>query len=90
MPWLIDRSQRPDDFRSRVKRARNEGYLLGAREGKLFKLAVGQSFTHEQALDWLNNIIEEGREELEDQHAAEREVEAWDMSCRIAFLLEIK
>lgn len=72
-----------------MKRARNEGYLRGSLEAKLFKLAVGESFKREQALDWLDNIIEEGRAELNLQRASEREVEAWDMSCRIAFFVEI-
>jgi hypothetical protein len=80
---------RADTFPSRMKRAKDEGYLCGSREGKLFALAVGIVFTREQALDWLDNVIDEGRSELNDQHAIEREVEAWDMSCRIAFLLEI-
>ena len=73
-----------------MKRARNEGYLCGSREAKLFTLAVGKVVvTREQAPDWLDSTIDEGRSELNDQHATEREVEAWDMSCRIAFSLEI-
>jgi hypothetical protein len=80
---------RADTFLSRVERARDEGYSRGFMEGGLFKLAVGGSFNRAQVLDWLDNVIEEGREELNNQHASEREVEAWDMSCRIAFLLEI-
>jgi hypothetical protein len=86
---FLNKPDRADTFLSRMERARNEGYLCGSREGKLFTLAVGKVFTREQATDWLDNVIEEGREELNDQHATEREVEAWDMSCRIAFLLEI-
>jgi len=82
--------ERDDSFRARLKRAKSEGFLCGSREGKLFKLAVGDAFEQQQALDWLSNVIDEGRSELLDQHAWEREVEAWDMCCRIAFLLEIK
>jgi hypothetical protein len=80
---------RADTFLFRVKRAKHEGYLCGSREAKLFKLAVGDSFTRERAMDWLDSTVDEGRMELEDQHASEREVEARDMSCRIAFLVEI-
>jgi hypothetical protein len=86
---FLNKPDRADTFLSRMKRARNEGYLCGSREGKLCKLAVGKAFTREQATDWLDSTIDEGRSELNDQHATEREVEAWDMSCRIAFLLEI-
>ena len=89
MPLRIFKLGRFDTFPSRMKRARNEGYSRGFLEGKLFTLAVGDGFRRDQALDWLNTVIEEGREELESQHASERVVEAWDMSCRIAFSLEI-
>jgi hypothetical protein len=58
-------------------------------EGKLFKLAVGKVFQRGRALDWLTTVIDEGREELQHQHSTEREVEPWDMSCRIAFLVVI-
>jgi hypothetical protein len=57
--------------------------------GEAVQVSRWQRFTREQAMDWLDSTIDEGRMELEDQHATEREVEAWDMSCRIAFLVEI-
>jgi hypothetical protein len=72
-----------------MQRARNEGYSRGAREAKLFRLAVGKVFARESALDWLSTAIDDGRRELDAQHALEREVEAWDMSCRIAFMVAI-
>ena len=91
--WLREKLgfelDRADTFPSRMKRAKHEGYLCGSREAKLCKLAVGKAFTRERAMDWLDSTVDEGRVELECQHATEREVEAWDMSCRIAFLLEI-
>lgn len=80
---------RADTFQARMKRARNDAYSNGALEAKLFKLAVGKDFERKQALDWLSIVIEDGRAELEAQHALEREIEAWDMSCRIAFLIAI-
>lgn len=80
---------RSDTFAGRLARSREEGYLRGEQEAKLFRIATGKSFQPQQAWDWLNTVLEEGRTELEDQHAAEREVEAWDMSCRIAFLVEL-
>jgi hypothetical protein len=91
--WLREKLgfkvDRADTFTSRMKRAKDEGYLCGSREAKLFTLAVGGAFTREQAMDWLDSTIDEGRVDLECQHATEHEVEAWDMSCRIAFLVEI-
>ena len=76
-------------FEARMKRARTEGYTRGAREAKLFKLTIGKDSERTQAMDWLQTIVDEGRSELEAQQALEREVEAWDLSCRIAFLVEI-
>ena len=38
-------------------------------------LAVGKVFEREQALDWLTTAIDDGRAELEAQHALEREIE---------------
>lgn len=72
-----------------MKQARSDAYSRGFLEAKLFKLAVGGVFEREQALDWLSTVIDEGRAELEAQHALERKIEAWDMSCRIAFMVAI-
>ncbi|MGC2812324.1 MAG: hypothetical protein WA303_18345 [Bradyrhizobium sp.] len=72
-----------------MQRARDEGYARGAGEARLFKLAVGESFQRQQALDWIGTAIDEARVDLEAQHALEREIEAFDMSCRIAFLVAI-
>jgi hypothetical protein len=80
---------RADTFTARMQRARNEGYSRGAQEAKLFKLAVGRVVDREKALNWLSTMIDGGRAELGSQHAMEREIDAWDMSCRIAFMVEI-
>jgi hypothetical protein len=89
MPFPTFSTGQTDTFQARTQRARNEGYSRGAREAKLFMLAVGKVFEREQALDWLTTAIDDGRAELEAQHALEREIEAWDMSCRIAFMVAI-
>jgi hypothetical protein len=88
VPFPIFWPARARTFEARMQRARNEGYASRAREMKLFKIAMGNvTFEREQALDWLNTAIYEGRAELQSQHALEREVGAWDTSCRIAFLV---
>ena len=33
--------------------------------------------------------IDDGRAELQAQHALEREVDAWETSCRIMFMMQI-
>ncbi len=89
MPFLSFRQGRAGTFQARMQRARSEGYLRGAREAKLFKLAVGKKIDRGRALDWLSTAIDDGRAELEAQHGLEREIEAWDMSCRIAFMVAL-
>jgi len=83
------KTTRAHTFEARMQRARNEGYSRGALEAKLFRLALGKVFEREQVLDWLTTAINDGRAELEAQHALVREIETWDMSCRIAFLVAI-
>lgn len=83
------RRGRVDTLEARLQRARHEGYARGTSEARLFKLAAGKDFGRPQALDWLGAAIDDGRTDLEAQHALGREIEAWDMSCRIAFLIAI-
>jgi hypothetical protein len=89
MPIPTLRRGRGDTVDARLQRARNEGYARGAREARLFKLAVGKNFGRPQAHDWLGAAIDDGRTELKTEHALEREIEAWDMSVRIAFMIAI-
>jgi hypothetical protein len=78
-----------DPLGRRMRRARKEGALCGRREAKLFRLAVRRAANWAKAIDWLNTAVSEERAELEAQRALERAVEAWDMACRVAFMLEI-
>jgi hypothetical protein len=89
MPFWAFGPRPIDSFKSRMERARADGFHTGSSEAKLFKLAVGGVFERYQAFDWLNTTVEDGRARLEEQHAMEREIEAWDMCCRIAFLVEL-
>ena len=72
-----------------MQQARKDGYARGFGEARQFKSSVGGVFERQQALDWLRNVIDDGRSKLHSQHASEREIEAWDMSCRIAFMVSI-
>jgi hypothetical protein len=73
----------------RLERARQSGYADGVREVKLMLLALGKPFELNQAMGWLNTVVEEGRADLRVQRAIDREIEAWEMSCRIMFLVTI-
>jgi hypothetical protein len=94
---MIDRMWRPlsrtrrtgGEFGQRIHRARREGAWRGIQEAKLFRLALGKEADRWKAMDWLNTAVDEGRAELVAQHATQLEIEAWDMACRIAFLLEL-
>ncbi len=84
------RQLRADTLTARIQRARSEGLACGSREGKLFRLAVGKvGFARDQVHGWLNTVVDDGRAELQAQHPLDREIEAWDMSCRISFMVEI-
>jgi hypothetical protein len=83
------RSDRASDLSARIRRAREEAYLRGAQEAKMFRLATRGVYERQQMFEWLDTVIEDGRAELVAQHALEREIEAWDMSCRIMFLVTL-
>ena len=87
--FLTGKTDRADTFIDRMERARSDGYSRGEHQARVLKLALGKDFQPEQAVDWINTAIDDGRSELQAQHAREREVEAWDMSCRIMFMVMI-
>jgi hypothetical protein len=74
---------------ARLERGRQSGYAESGREAKLMLLALGKGFEQNQAIGWLNTVIEEGRADLRAQRAIDREIDAWDMSCRIMFMVSI-
>lgn len=80
-------------FRSspdRLERARAAGAARGSFEAKLYRISrSGNAPDYYQALEWLQAVVHEGRTELKIQHAFDREVDAWEMSCRISFLIRL-
>jgi hypothetical protein len=86
--FLGARPNRGDTYLARLQRMREEGRAKGAAEGKLFLRAFGKTkFQPHKVDDWLSRVVAPGRAELEAQHALDQEIEAWDMACRVAFLL---
>jgi hypothetical protein len=81
------RRGREDSIEAHLQRARNQGYASGASEARLFKSTVGKGYGRSQALEWLGRAVAVGRTDLAGQHAHEDEIDAWDMSCRIAFMV---
>jgi hypothetical protein len=88
--FRLRRNDRIYNLAGRMERTRNEAYKRGAHEAKVFRLATGDVYQREQALDWLNNAIYDGRSELGIQRALQDEIEAWDTSCRIMFWITLK
>jgi hypothetical protein len=89
MPISPLRPGRISSDEASLQQARNRGYASGASEARLFKSAVGKSYGRSQALDWLGGAVAIGRTDLANKHAQEREIDAWDLSGRIAFMVAI-
>jgi hypothetical protein len=89
MPIPARSRGRTDALEAGLQKARNRGYTHGDREARLSRLATERGYGRQRALNWLRAAIDGGRAELQSQQAPEREIEAWDMSCRIAFMLAV-
>jgi hypothetical protein len=81
------RSSETSSYRARLEKMREGRLCERWQEAGMFRLAAGKYYPPPHAHDWINQAIEEGRRELEAQHALEREIETWDMACRTMFLL---
>jgi len=66
---------------------RDDAYDRGAREGRLFVGAAGPNASFRDVLDRLDQLVAGGRRELAAKGVPAREIEDWDTSCRIMFLL---
>jgi hypothetical protein len=74
---------------ARMDRARQSGYADGDREAGLMLSAFGRQFEQAQAVGWLNTAIDKGRAAKSMLRVIDREIDAWDMSCRIMFMVTI-
>jgi hypothetical protein len=86
--FLGARPNRGDTYLARLQCMREEGHAKGSAEGQLFLRTFGTTKFQPQVVhDWLSRVVAQGRGELVAQHALDQEIEAWDMACRVAFLL---
>ena len=67
---------------------RENGYAAGEREARLFLSSTAPGFEQPVAYQWLDRIVADGRRQLRERNASDREIEIWDNACRIMFLLE--
>jgi hypothetical protein len=72
-----------------MERARQSGYADGSQEARLMLIALGKQFERSKAIGWLNTAVEKGRADKLAQRAIGREIDAWEMSCRIMFVVTI-
>jgi hypothetical protein len=72
-----------------MERARQSGYADGSQEARLMLIALGKQFERSKAIGWLNTAVEKGRADKLVQRAIGREIDAWEMSCRIMFAVTI-
>jgi hypothetical protein len=68
-------------------RLREGAYDRARREARLLLSAEGPDRPFRHTLERLDRVIAEGRRELAAQRVPARDIEAWDTSCRIMFLL---
>ena len=52
-------------------------------------IAFGKQFEQSEAIGWLNSAVEKGRIDKSIQRTFGREIDAWEMSCRIMFVVTI-
>jgi len=72
-----------------MERAQESGYTDGGREARLMLVALGKQFERSKAIGWLNTAVEKGRTDKLLQRAIDPEIDAWEMSCRIMFVVTI-
>jgi hypothetical protein len=72
-----------------MERARQSGYADGSEEARLMLIALGKQFERSKAIGWLNTAVEKGRADKLVQRAIGREIDTWEMSCRIVFVVTI-
>jgi broad specificity phosphatase PhoE len=69
----------------RQESSREEAYDRAIREARRFLSSGGRSYLEVRAR--LDEVIAEGRRQLKARRVAADDIEAWDTSCRIMFLL---
>jgi hypothetical protein len=72
------------------QKIRQSGNAWGAREAKLAIASLGNLITHDQAVAWVNGVIDYRSGELRVAGASVEDIEAWDRACRIMFMLKVR
>ena len=72
------------------QKIRQSGNAWGAQEAKLAIASLGNLITHDQAVAWVNGVIDHRSGELRVAGASVEDIEAWDRACRIMFMLKVR